>query len=74
MENILVTFGCSWTYGVGAHYETDMTEKEYKVNMWNKTIIEQYAFRTLISGKIGFKNINFSGGGSSNQHQFRLAR
>jgi hypothetical protein len=74
MKNILVTFGCSWTYGVGAHYETGMTDEEYKINAWNTAIIEQYAFRKLISDKINFKNINFSCGGSSNQRQFRLAK
>jgi hypothetical protein len=74
MKNILVTFGCSWTYGVGAHYKIGMTDEGYKVNAWNTAIIEQYAFRTLISDKINFKNINFSRGGSSNQRQFRLAK
>ena len=71
---MLVTFGDSWVYGVGAGYssENPVTEKVYK----EKRVSEEYlncSFRILLAKKMGVKNINFSAEGSSNQKQFRLA-
>ena len=71
---MLVTFGDSWVYGVGAGYssENPVTEKVYK----EKRVSEEYlncSFRILLAKKLGIKNTNFSSQGSSNQRQFRLA-
>ena len=71
---MLVTFGDSWVYGVGAGYssENPVTEKVYK----EKRVSEEYlncSFRILLAKKMGIENINFSAEGSSNQKQFRLA-
>jgi len=71
---MLVTFGDSWVYGVGAGYssENPVTEKVYK----EKRVSEEYlncSFRILLAKKLGIKNTNFSSQGSSNQKQFRLA-
>ena len=71
---MLVTFGDSWVYGVGAGYssENPVTKKVYK----EKEVSEEYlncSFRILLAKKLGIKNTNFSSQGSSNQKQFRLA-
>ena len=78
----LVTFGCSWTKGVGIPYEKGMSKEEYlKVRsssvknlddpIWD--LMNQYSFRGILSKRLGFENINHASGGSSNQRQERLA-
>ena len=57
---MLVTFGDSWVYGVGAGYssENPVTEKVYK----EKRVSEEYlncSFRILLAKKLGIKNTNF---------------
>lgn len=71
----LVTFGCSWTYGVGAAYEPGMTVEDYRTPK-DKDIenSNQFSWRTLLAQKWNCKNINFACGGSSNQRQLRLAK
>lgn len=66
----LVTFGCSWTAGVGACYEPGMSNGEYE------SIHKEeggFSFRSIISNHFGIENVNFAVKGSSNQRQFRLA-
>lgn len=70
---LLITFGCSWTIGVGLNYQPGMTLKEFKDDAWNKTFQDQYSFRNLLCQQYNMDNINFACGGSSNQTQFRLA-
>lgn len=70
---LLITFGCSWTYGVGVNYIDGMTKDQYDAGAWEKDICDQYSFRGILSSRNNFTNINFSIGGSSNQTQFRLA-
>ena len=78
----LVTFGCSWTKGVGIPYEKGMTKEEYlKVRsssiknlddpIWD--LMNKHSFRGILSERLGFENISFASGGSSNQRQERLA-
>jgi len=69
IEN-LITFGCSWTYGVGVTFIKSQTESEYGANAWNPKFSDRYSFRGQLSKKLNWKNINFSYGGSSNQDQF----
>lgn len=73
-DTVLVTFGCSWMYGVGANYEDGMTPEEYRSSAWRTPICDEYSFRGILSRKLGFTNINFARGGSSNAKQFRLVR
>ena len=70
---LLVTFGCSWTVGVGLNYQPGMTLKEFRANAWNETFHELYSFRKLLCQQFDMVNINFAEGGGSNQGQFRLA-
>ncbi len=74
MRKTLITFGCSWTFGVGAHYESNLSRDEYERTAWLPQYIEPYTFRRLISDRCNLKNINLAKGGSSNQLQFRLAK
>jgi len=68
----LITFGDSWVWGVGAGFTKGMTEKEYREITWHESYTDK-SFRGLLAQEYGFVNRNFSAGGSSNQHQFRLA-
>ena len=69
----LVTFGCSWTFGVGLGWEPGMTQEEYQVSKKNVDIADKYSFRGLLAEEFGLENKNYSRGGSSNQRQFRHA-
>ena len=70
MRKILLTFGCSWTKGIGAGYEEGMPNSEFRKIVYDQTYGDAYSFRTILSKKYGFENINYSQGGSSNQLQF----
>jgi hypothetical protein len=73
-KTALITFGCSWTFGVGSGYLSQMSESDYRAIAWNDDLCSKLSFRGLLSEKYGFTNINFSAGGSSNQKQFRLCK
>lgn len=72
MTNLLITFGCSWTWGVGIFYEDGMSSKEY----FDHPVVykPEGTFRQILSEKWKCKNLNFSTGASSNQKQFRYAK
>tara|TARA_B100000902_G_scaffold167160_1_gene161936 strand:- start:1017 stop:1859 length:843 start_codon:yes stop_codon:yes gene_type:complete len=69
----LVTFGCSWTFGIGVGYEDGMTEKQYRDVRKDVATGDKYSFRGLLANEFDLENVNFSRGGSSNQRQFREA-
>ena len=69
----LVTFGCSWTFGVGAAWEPGMTQEEYQLVKKHIATADKYSFRGLLAEEFGLENKNYSRGGSSNQRQFRHA-
>ena len=71
---LLITFGCSWTYGVGVSYHPGMSESDIQKNFWDNDIANTLSFRGIVSKKLNYTNKNFSAGGSSNQMQFRLAK
>ena len=74
---MLITFGDSWVYGVGAGYTYDepinweMHEK-YTDNLLSDEFIN-CGFRILLAERMGLQNINFSRPASSNQKQLRYA-
>lgn len=70
---LLITFGCSWTYGVGVSYLPEMSLKEYQSSAWKPELVNRYSFRGILCQRHNMVNINFSDGGSSNQQQFRSA-
>jgi hypothetical protein len=75
-NTLLITFGCSWTYGVGVNYESGMTNEEFQKNKEhiNAEICDKFSWRGILCEKYNIQNINFSFPGSSNQRQFRYAR
>lgn len=73
-ENLLITFGCSWMYGVGCSYQSGMSADEYKSIAWDEHKCNTLSFRGLLSSKFKADNINFSQGASSNARQFRRAK
>ena len=74
-KKLLVTFGCSWTYGIGVGYQSGMSEFDYKQIVKNDNLgPDQLSFRALLSKKYDLVNKNFSCAGSSNAKQFRLAK
>jgi len=68
----LITFGDSWVWGVGTGYEKGQSLGEYKEISQEESYSDK-SFRGLLAHEYGFENRNFSIGGSSNQHQFRIA-
>lgn len=76
MDGLLITFGCSWTFGVGAGYnqEYDASDTgDFKSKAWDLNLNVPFSYRSLLCKKYNLENINFSLGGASNQSQFRLA-
>lgn len=71
-EGYLITFGCSWTFGVGSAYEPEMTEKEYKELAWG-SLCYQYSWRKIVSDRLNLININLSQGGCANDFQFMMS-
>ena len=78
--NALVTFGCSWTVGMGSWYVPDKHAKmsqdeynQYQNKGEGKQLKSEYCFRTLLARKHDYVNINLSKPASSNSKQFRRA-
>jgi hypothetical protein len=74
MSNLLITFGCSWTHGIGINYIPNMSKEKYFSKKSDIKLIEDKTFRMLLANKYSLDNLNFSIGGSSNQAQFRKAQ
>ena len=73
-QALLITFGCSWTFGIGAGYVEGMSDSDYRELHENIEFADQLSFRAVLSEKFNLLNRNFASGGSSNQRQFRLAK
>lgn len=73
-KGILITCGCSWTYGVGVGYTNHMTLEEHMATAWDEKTCDNLSFRGILAKKYGLDTVNFSEGGSSNQRQFRLIK
>ncbi len=72
-KKLLITFGCSWTYGYGLGYHNGLDKKEYYKIINDCTLADEYSFRGILSKNFGYTNLNFSAPGTSNQTQFRYA-
>ena len=78
--NALVTFGCSWTAGIGSWYDPDKHIKmsmeeydQYQNKGEGRQLRNEYCFRTILAKKHNYVNKNFSKPASSNSKQFRKA-
>ena len=49
----LVSFGCSWTFGVGLAWEPGFTQEEYAVSKKNTAIADEYSFRGILARAFG---------------------
>ena len=76
---MLITFGDSWVFGIGAAYSYEHDYTEWDNDKYRKFLFEnrhrhsKYSFRKHLSKKMGVSNLNYAEGGSSNQRQFRFA-
>ena len=73
-DGVLITFGCSWMYGIGVGYEEGMDAETFESIRRDADICGKFSYRGLLSSKFNLSNINFSEGGSSNQKQLRRAK
>lgn len=74
-KSLLITFGCSWTYGIGAGYEEGMGEDFYTDKIrWSEELCYEHSWRKIVLDNLNIKGLNFSVGGSSNEKQFKFAK
>ena len=74
----LITFGCSWTLGIGSWYDGEdkiLSRREYKdyTNKAHKESKYKNSYREILTARHAYENVNFATGGSSNMRQFRYA-
>jgi hypothetical protein len=73
-NTLLITFGCSWTYGVAVNYTPGMSREDLDRDKLNQDLCNTLSWRGVLCKRHGIANHNFARGGSSNQRQFRLAQ
>ncbi len=73
-ENLLITFGCSWTYGVGVGYIKGMSSENYLAIAQDEVRNNRWSYRGILCDTLGFDNLNFAQGKMSNQAQFFRAK
>jgi len=71
---LLITFGCSWTYGEGSGYVPGMSVEEYEKIQHDPDICWENGWRKKVVDYFDLDHINFGDYGSSNDRQFRLAK
>ena len=63
----LLTFGDSWSYGIGAGYQDSWTLEDYHKQKSDKDIADKYAFRTILAKELhAEENKDFSRPGGAN--------
>lgn len=68
----LLTFGDSWSYGVGAGYQESWTQEYYHNHKSDKEIANKYAFRSILAKELDVESqVDFSRPGGANDTQFR---
>ena len=70
-KTLLITFGCSWVYGVGVNRKESMDESQYKKHAWGESICNEYSFRGLISKNLKSNNIKFLWYDLFNHHNYK---
>ena len=74
MKDLLITFGCSWTFGQGSAYKEGMSSKRYDKIYLDPDLCWQNGWRKYVVDYFDFDHLNYGIGGSSNDKQFRLAK
>jgi hypothetical protein len=73
-KTLLITCGCSWTFGVGAGYTIGMSKDDYLKIAVDNDICGKESFRGILANEYGLDTFNLAHGQSSNQRQLRLIK
>ena len=74
MKPVLITMGCSWTYGEGSGYVEGMSQEDYTKIQHDPDVCWENGWRKKVVEHFDFDHHNISEYGSSNDRQFRLAK
>ena len=55
----LLTFGDSWSHGVGAGYQEPWTQEYYLNLKSDKEIADKYAFRSILADELNAREVDF---------------
>ena len=69
-KTLLITFGCSWTFGEGAGCEPGMSLKEYDKIRYSSDYAWDFGWRRYVVEHFDVDHVNLGESGSSNQKQF----
>ena len=73
-KTLLITLGCSWTFGEGAGYEPGMNHKEYEKIRYSPKLAWKYGWRRYVVEHFDIDHHNIGESGSSNPKQFHYAK
>ena len=73
-KTLLITLGCSWTFGEGAGYEPGMNKKQYEKIRYDDDLAWQYGWRRYVVEHFDIDHWNLGESGSSNPKQFHYAQ
>tara|TARA_Y200000002_G_scaffold200446_1_gene165420 strand:- start:151 stop:966 length:816 start_codon:yes stop_codon:yes gene_type:complete len=73
-KTLLITLGCSWTYGEGAGCEPGMSHKEYEKIRYSSDYAWKFGWRRHVVEHFDIDHVNLGEPGSSNQKQFHYAK
>ena len=73
-KTLLITLGCSWTFGEGAGCEPDMSAKEYEKIRYSSDYAWEFGWRRYVVEHFDVDHVNLGESGSSNQKQFHYAK
>ena len=73
-KTLLITLGCSWTFGEGAGCEPGMSAKEYEKIRYSSDYAWEYGWRRYVVEHFDVDHVNLGESGSSNQKQLHYAK
>ena len=73
-KTLLITLGCSWTFGEGAGCEPGMSLKEYDKIRYSSDYAWDFGWRRYVVEHFDVDHVNLGESGSSNQKQFHYAK
>jgi len=73
-KTLLITLGCSWTFGEGAGCEPGMSLKEYDKIRYSSDYAWEFGWRRYVVEHFDVDHVNLGESGSSNQRQLHYAK
>ncbi len=73
-KTLLITLGCSWTFGEGAGCEKGMNAKEYEKIRYSSEYAWEFGWRRYVVEHFDVDHVNLGESGSSNLKQFHYAK